>query len=799
MTANSANWGMWINVKNYGAKGDGVTNDYRNIVTAMHQVSSNPLGGALYFPRGNYLINESIKLTGVTVPIKILGDGDSSTITPAPGLSGGIANSGFVRPMFLLRGCKNTTFENIKLDANGCAQPPGESRTWNFIIQAGYSENLRFDNVTFDKAYTLSLSFASCSSVYVDNCRFYNGTCNFNANGHGHVTIYGGSVGCEWVDGFSSPFNHNFTNNYFEGYVRGGISCINYSGVAARGINITNNYFNSTSGRFFAVEFTQTPFDRAGKATTDALSSYINDIKINNNSFYYNFRGDVTQSSCGTGVSFAGANVTINDNTWTVNPAISGLTFFDSHRMGIEASGQNITINGNSMMGGQIHVTPERTDPAMRYSNTIISNNNVTWGSQYGAGGVAGIYIRTGQVLPNHSNLLISNNIISEPPGPIKNSQWRAIKLAAPFNDCIIDGNIIRGSVQQNIGSSAPTGGWSTGIEITPQTLGQKNLNIINNTLTELEFGIQLPQVLNRGTKPVGLDSYIIKNNTINCRKPTTFSPDTRQEIQYRLFTAGSIYLSGTNSTSNYTALLSVLSSSTAGVPSYFPLTGDIVGTGSLDTNKSRFQITRLGFTGDNSFITIGSNTIRISTYEVEVNPPVNIAGNNVYFLDVPTSNNGIIANNAFGFGTTLTANQLPLSSVVSSKSNITTENFAKWEQCALSETVYISAGQATSTTILPMLVRNSTIRCVGTKVKIPPVGPTTYSVGTVSNPTRFSSGISTAVTTKSVGLDHWPLSSVQATDEVLVITPNSTPTRPGTIEVTIFYEKFSPPEPVFW
>src|SRR5690242_8833062 len=43
----------WINVKQYGAKGDGVTNDTTAITNAITDL--NVSGGVLYFPQGQYL------------------------------------------------------------------------------------------------------------------------------------------------------------------------------------------------------------------------------------------------------------------------------------------------------------------------------------------------------------------------------------------------------------------------------------------------------------------------------------------------------------------------------------------------------------------------------------------------------------------------------------------------------------------------------------------------------------------------------------------------------------------------
>lgn len=72
-----------VNVKDYGAKGDGTTNDLSVVQALINSVSSTG-GGAVYFPRGNYLI------TGLTVPgnVFLVGAGASATFLSYQGEAG---------------------------------------------------------------------------------------------------------------------------------------------------------------------------------------------------------------------------------------------------------------------------------------------------------------------------------------------------------------------------------------------------------------------------------------------------------------------------------------------------------------------------------------------------------------------------------------------------------------------------------------------------------------------------------------------------------------------------------------
>lgn len=65
------------NIKDFGATGNGSTDDYNNIKSAVDLL--NTTGGILYIPIGNYKISHSIQ---ITKPCIIMGTGDSSKLSP---------------------------------------------------------------------------------------------------------------------------------------------------------------------------------------------------------------------------------------------------------------------------------------------------------------------------------------------------------------------------------------------------------------------------------------------------------------------------------------------------------------------------------------------------------------------------------------------------------------------------------------------------------------------------------------------------------------------------------------------
>ena len=63
-----------INVKNFGAKGDGVTDDSNSIVTAIEQSEK---GSTIYFPAGTYLVSRGFNLLDYTT---VKGEGDKTLL-----------------------------------------------------------------------------------------------------------------------------------------------------------------------------------------------------------------------------------------------------------------------------------------------------------------------------------------------------------------------------------------------------------------------------------------------------------------------------------------------------------------------------------------------------------------------------------------------------------------------------------------------------------------------------------------------------------------------------------------------
>jgi hypothetical protein len=92
-----------VNVKDFGAVGDGVADDTAAIQAAVNAVSANPIGGTLYFSDGIYITQE------ITVGSNIIIEGNGTTLKGKTGQN----------YIFRLTGLENITIQNFIFDCVG--------------------------------------------------------------------------------------------------------------------------------------------------------------------------------------------------------------------------------------------------------------------------------------------------------------------------------------------------------------------------------------------------------------------------------------------------------------------------------------------------------------------------------------------------------------------------------------------------------------------------------------------------------------------------------------------------------
>lgn len=177
-----ANNHFTVSVKDFGAKGDGVTEDTLSIVKSIQYLQTKG-GGTLYFPKGTYLIGgirigdfEGIANIGETASIdcvnniKLLGEDKFTTIIKQ------IDNRN--NDIIVFRYCENLSFANLTFDGNKDNQSSMENAYWtegacNILIRD--SKNITVQDCIFKNSMWFGLNVSSDSqNVKIQNNIFYN-------------------------------------------------------------------------------------------------------------------------------------------------------------------------------------------------------------------------------------------------------------------------------------------------------------------------------------------------------------------------------------------------------------------------------------------------------------------------------------------------------------------------------------------------------------------------------------------------------------------------------------------------
>lgn len=268
-----------INVKSYGAKGDGTTDDTTAIQNAITAAYNQTNGGAVYLPTGTYVVSSQLTVTKNTSKNTIIfGDGMYASVIKFTASTAGEAF--YVGSSTVTGGGVNVTFRDFGIVGTNTTNQKGV-----------YLENanlMKFVRVAFT-SLQIGVELKSSYAVHVNECIFtsdstYDIVCDTAAHG---LRVFqtgfyssGGTTGqCIRFTGSSASNNitidqcdfetYNtllqadagltsltFTNNYCE-Y---GNNALFYSGATSNGVIIEGNWIaygsatitlnNITGGRF---------------------------------------------------------------------------------------------------------------------------------------------------------------------------------------------------------------------------------------------------------------------------------------------------------------------------------------------------------------------------------------------------------------------------------------------------------------------------------------------------------------------------------------------------------------------
>ena len=405
-----------INVKKFGAKGDGVTDDTISIQTAMDELIN---GGVLLIPEGTFIVSS------INIPfdnITIMGSGIESTIIK----SNGLVNQ---TPLYNIKG--NVKLMNFTIDGNGKIMPTPTAGDGAFCLSVYNCSNIKIDNVKFKNSYNKQTAFDGVKDVYISRCIFESQL--DTSHEQDGVHLYGGVNTtqnivideCKFLDHPRSGvycdidvqdvtikncnFNHSLAsyiqgdgvtvqgygdnitidNNIFEHYYRSiNLRC------GVKGIKIINNKFKKILTYGIALSGTESIYDMlGGEVRFNLIKETVNangvdrillgkNIVIDNNTMdFATFGGIVNEPNSASAISISGFN-SATKNSYISNVAISRLYIIGAElnigRLIATVLGNNDILNKLILDGADIisGINSMMTSSTVNGANYVTIKNN---------------------------------------------------------------------------------------------------------------------------------------------------------------------------------------------------------------------------------------------------------------------------------------------------------------------------------------------------------------------------------------------------------------------------------------
>jgi len=322
-------WGERLNVKDFGAVGNGVTDDTAAIQAAVNAAA----GSVLTVPEGTYLIGAVVIGNGVTVQ----GQGSLTTTFLAKTAIG-------QNNMFYASGVDGISFTD-------CGFNMQNDVVVGAVLTDSYLENI--------------MTFVSCTDVNVSRCllqKFINHGIMFNASSVAYtedVTITENRFesGCKGAV-YIARYGRNITvtnNRLVDVSVHALSGATNHKSIAIVGTTgawIENNYVTQSvsGGGTIVVEIAETPSSKCfiRGNTVDGVSE--NGIKVGSASDIH-VTGNTVSNSGVMGIYIEGSTNTLVINNTITNSNANALRVYES---GEGDTNKNITVTGNIMRNSNI-------------------------------------------------------------------------------------------------------------------------------------------------------------------------------------------------------------------------------------------------------------------------------------------------------------------------------------------------------------------------------------------------------------------------------------------------------------
>lgn len=367
---------FFYNVKDYGAVGNGTTDDTAAIQTTINTAAST--GGVVFFPIGTYIVAPTTT-TFITVPsnIELRGLGIKSVIKVKNDAGDYQKIFGQANPSTLV---ENITFRDLTIDQNAtgnttCDIAIGSTRA-QFAISFATSKHILIQNCRFDPCTgvnTISINAPAAEDARIINCYFHF-VRGVSSTDYDNSTIY-----------FTCA-NHAAIGNIFKADV----------GEGARGAMETHDGQSVITGN--VSDGYQTGVNIVNAANIGGSLRENNDITVSGNTFARACYGIRLWSVTGSTLR----NVTVSGNTVSLSQVdhneigSSGINLEYASGTTLNGSFENITIANNS-----ISFQPELNRSVDGDGNALAASS--TWGIGLSPAG-------------NVKNLQVINNVIRNAP-----------------------------------------------------------------------------------------------------------------------------------------------------------------------------------------------------------------------------------------------------------------------------------------------------------------------------------------------------------------------------------------------
>ena len=425
--ATNVDWEMAFprvfNVKNYGATGNGSTDDTTAIQTAMD--AAGVLGGSVYIPIGTYTLSSAItsgldgfQRAGLQIPsgVRVFGENRFKTKFTTTSVPGGAANSYFV---CLTNKNRTTTATHI------------------IIENIGFSLPLPTETATGLQAWDGAIEFYGVSRSIIRNCWINNGSINLRPNTTNQNTANALTLGSNTYNiidscmfenitgiGFYQASNSQITNCQIKKVWDDAIG-IHSAGVRNR---ITANFIDggpvvSSKGATTAIIL----INNDNAVGTGAASGAMKGNTVAFNSIMNN----LGFFASGSGIDLNGASDTIIHGNIIHDCALDGIRVNQSN---------NTTMSGNIIFrnranGAQVIAGTSGTFHSASILDNLIYNNGTAAANNHGIGIVANDAGR------NLQNIIAMNNIVYDNQGT--QTQLYVVRYAH-------DGNISNITISNN-------------------------------------------------------------------------------------------------------------------------------------------------------------------------------------------------------------------------------------------------------------------------------------------------------------------------------------------------------------